>query len=108
MDQLTVKSNWIMFGNGLTHTILGSTGSEYFSLPVFHQAIQVRNGIESGYYYASQPGNFIPTFTASQSGNVYANGNISCDGNLTAPNIYTKTAVDNMLSFKLDSSALAD
>ena len=70
MDQLTVRINWIIFGNGLTHTILGSTGSEFYSLPVFHEAIQVRIGIESGYYSASQPGNLIPTFTASQSGNV--------------------------------------
>ena len=88
------------FGNGRTHTIIGSAGSEFFSLPVFHQAIQVRNGIESGYYSASQPGNFMSTFTASQSGNVYAKGNISCDGNLTAPNIYTKTAVDTALEGK--------
>ena len=51
-----------MFGNGLTHTIFSSTGSEFFSLPIFHEAIQVRNGIESGYYSASQPGNFIPAF----------------------------------------------
>jgi hypothetical protein len=73
-----------LFGNGLTHTILSTTGSEFFSLPIFHEAMQVRNGIESGYYSASQPGTFIPTFTASQSGNVYAKGTVSCDGNMTA------------------------
>ena len=43
---------------------------------------------------------FIPTFTASQSGNVYAKGNIYCDGNLTDPNIYTKTAVDTAVEGK--------
>ena len=32
-------------------------------------------------------------------------GNISCDGSLTDPNIYTKT-VDNMLTLKLCSTAL--
>ena len=72
MDQLMIKSNWSIFGNGLTHTILGSTGSEFFSLPVFHQAIQLEIGINSGYYSSSQPGKFISTFTASQTGNVYA------------------------------------
>ena len=96
------------FGNGLTHTILGSTGSEFFSLPVFHEAIQVRNGIESGYYSASQPGNFISTFTASQVGNVYAKGNITCEGILTAPNIYTKAAVEGLLSDKQQTLIFKD
>ena len=50
MDQLAVKSNSIIFGNGLTHTILGDAGSEFYSLPVFHEAIQVRSGIESGFF----------------------------------------------------------
>ena len=68
-DQITIKSNWNIFGNGLTHTIFISIVSELFSEPVFHEAIQVRNGIESGYYSASQPGNCMSTFTASQTGN---------------------------------------
>ena len=87
-DTVSIKGNLVNFGNGLIHTILGSTVSEFFSGPIFHQGIQVRNGIESGYYSASQPDNFVPTFTASQTGNVYAKGNITCEGILTAPNIY--------------------
>ena len=50
MDQIAIKSNWAIFGNGLTHTILASTGSEFFSNPIFHEGIQVRKGIESGYF----------------------------------------------------------
>ena len=57
-DTVSIKGNWVNFGNGLTHTILGSIVSEFFSGPIFHQGIQVRNGIESGYYSASQPMQF--------------------------------------------------
>ena len=49
----------------------------------------------------------IPTFTASQSGNVYSNGNISGDGSLTAPNIYTKTETDNLLATKQPTNTSA-
>ena len=107
-DTVSIKGNWVNFGNGLTHTILGSTVSEFFSGPIFHQGIQVRNGIESGYYSASQPSNFASTFIVGQAGNVYAKGNITCEGILTAPNIYTKAAVEDLLANKLESSALAD
>ena len=95
-----------MFGNGVTHTILSSGVSQFFSLAVFHQAIQVRNGIESGYYSESQPGNFIPTFTASQSGNVSAKGNIYCESILTGPNIYTKNEVHSQISNSFKSGVL--
>ena len=40
------------------------------------------------------------TFRASQTGNVYAKGNISCDGNLTALNIYTKAQTEDLLATK--------
>ncbi|MFM7977737.1 MAG: hypothetical protein ACKPKO_00335, partial [Candidatus Fonsibacter sp.] len=36
----------------------------------------------------------------SKTGNGYINGNFDCGGLLTAPNIYTKTQVDNILSGK--------
>ena len=108
MDQLAVKSNWVIFGNGLTHTILASTGSEFFSNPIFHEGIQVRKGIESGYYSTSQPNNFASTFIVGQAGDVYAKGNIRCDGVLTAPNIYNKTQVEDLLNGKQNALIFRD
>jgi hypothetical protein len=75
---------------GLLVLFLVSTVSQFFSLTSFTAGIQVQNGIESGYFSAYQPPTFISTFIASQSGNVYAKGNITREEILTAPNIYTK------------------
>ena len=41
-------------------------------------------------------------------GNVYAKGNITCEGILTAPNIYTKAAVEGLLSKKQQTLIFKD
>ena len=55
-----------------------------------------------------QSSSITNTATTAQNGNSTTQGTITCVGNLSAPNIYKKTEVDNKLTLKLDSTALTD
>ncbi|MFM7987612.1 MAG: hypothetical protein ACKPKO_50685, partial [Candidatus Fonsibacter sp.] len=44
----------------------------------------------------------------SKTGNGYINGNFDCGGLLTAPNIYNKTQVDNLVSGKQNALIFRD
>ncbi|MFM7980851.1 MAG: hypothetical protein ACKPKO_16190 [Candidatus Fonsibacter sp.] len=57
--------------------------------------MQAKSGFVSG--YDNEVGLFTSTFIVSKTGNSYINGNCDCGGLLTAPNIYNKTQVDNLL-----------
>ncbi|MFM7980138.1 MAG: hypothetical protein ACKPKO_12560, partial [Candidatus Fonsibacter sp.] len=50
--------------------------------------------------YDNEVGLFTSTFKVTKTGNGYINGNLDCGGLLTAPNIYKKTQVDNLVSGK--------
>ncbi|MFM7978404.1 MAG: hypothetical protein ACKPKO_03730, partial [Candidatus Fonsibacter sp.] len=50
----------------------------------------------------------ILTFTVSKTGNGYINSNFDCGGLLTAPNIYNKTQVDNLLTGKQNALIFRD
>ena len=62
--------------------------------------MRAKNGIISG--YDNEVGLFTSSFTVTKTGNGYINGNFDCGGLLTAPNIYNKTQVDNLVSGKAE------
>ncbi|MFM7978665.1 MAG: hypothetical protein ACKPKO_05065 [Candidatus Fonsibacter sp.] len=45
---------------------------------------------------------FVARFSINKNGNVHTYGNFDVAGNLTAPNIYNKNQVDNLLSGKTE------
>ncbi|MFM7988535.1 MAG: hypothetical protein ACKPKO_55400, partial [Candidatus Fonsibacter sp.] len=68
--------------------------------------MRAKNGFVSG--YDNEVGLFTSTFTVTKSGNGYIHGNFDCGGLLTAPNIYHKTQVDNLLTGKQNALIFRD
>ncbi|MFM7981139.1 MAG: hypothetical protein ACKPKO_17665 [Candidatus Fonsibacter sp.] len=68
--------------------------------------MRAKNGIVSG--YDNEVGLFTSTFTVSKTGNGYINDNFDCGGLLTAPNIYNRIQVDNLVSGKQNALIFKD
>ncbi|MFM7986369.1 MAG: hypothetical protein ACKPKO_44365, partial [Candidatus Fonsibacter sp.] len=90
-----IKANNVIIGDTIAHTLLSGVASHFYSEAIFYQSLRAKNGIVSG--YDNEVGLFTSTFTVGETGNGYINGNFDCGGLLTAPNIYNKTQVDNLL-----------
>ncbi|MFM7985666.1 MAG: hypothetical protein ACKPKO_40775, partial [Candidatus Fonsibacter sp.] len=95
---MIIKADTVLFGDTLTHTSLSGSSSNFYSEAHFYQYLRAKNGIESG--YDNEVGLFISTFTMSKTRNGYISGNFNCGGLLTAPNIYNRIQVDNLVSGK--------
>ena len=65
-----------------------------------YQGLKVGNGLAVGRSNLLSPDLLTPTTILAQNGNLNMQGTINPTGNLTAPNMYTKTEIDNMLTPK--------
>ena len=87
-------------GDTITHTLLSSATSQFFSGVVFNKPVQFLDGIDLGYNNAD--GTYTSTCIISKTGNGYINGNFSCGGILSAPKLYNKTQLEYLLNGKAE------
>ncbi|MFM7981769.1 MAG: hypothetical protein ACKPKO_20865, partial [Candidatus Fonsibacter sp.] len=103
---MIIKANKVIIWDTITHTLLSGVASHFYTESNFYQYIRAKTGFESGYDNGYDI--FTSTFILSKTGNGYINGNFGCGGLLTAPNIYNKTPVDNLVSGKQNALIFRD
>jgi hypothetical protein len=96
--EMIIKANNVLLGDTITHTLLSSATSQFFSGVVFNKPVQFLDGIDLGYNNAD--GTYTSTCIISKTGNGHINGNFSCGGILSTPNIYTKADTEDLLATK--------
>ncbi|MFM7989100.1 MAG: hypothetical protein ACKPKO_58285, partial [Candidatus Fonsibacter sp.] len=95
---MIIKANRVLFGDTITHTLLSGAASYFYSVAEFRNIVYFCDNIEVGYRDANDM--FVTRFYINKNGNAYTYGNFDVAGNLSAPHIYNKSQVDNILNGK--------
>ena len=96
----------VWLGDSLTHTLLPGVASHVYSVAEFHELIYFGDSIAVGYRDAHDM--FVTRFYIDKNGGAYTHGYVNVAGSLTAPNIYNKTQVPNLLAGKQNALIFRD
>ncbi|MFM7984612.1 MAG: hypothetical protein ACKPKO_35330, partial [Candidatus Fonsibacter sp.] len=98
---MIISANRVLLGDTIPHTLLSGAVSHFYSTAEFHNIVYFGDNVEAGYRDANDM--FVTRFFfIHKNGNAYTHGNFDVASLLTAPNIYNKNQVENLLSGKAE------